>query len=301
MAKHRCVSVSLVSIHHILYKYTVCLYSRHHFNILDADHTSGNKKMAATRSVLVFWAVVLLCNGSASKTTQLVSVQRDDADGERLIQLGQTFNNSMLKLVGHTFENLEESFVNKLCHKTPCTLWSNWTTCTGKGPNTFGYQTRVRKCWYNSTDPCAKDGAVTIETSSKLCEGKCRSDYTITKHGFCLKFGTTVELRIDAVKICESEGGHMMNVDTKERLMDFTKIAKTPLSIFVDGTRAKAKGPFSYHSGGDPIANGVLRWSKGEPGLSVKELCLATKLVSGTMYWFDVYCDMKMAFVCEIR
>ena len=41
---------------------------------------------------------------------QLVSVLSDDADGERLIQLGQTFNNSMLELVGHAFENLEKNW-----------------------------------------------------------------------------------------------------------------------------------------------------------------------------------------------
>ena len=255
--------------------------------------------MAAIRLVIVFCAIVLVCKGSASNTHELVSVLRDDADGEQLIQLGHTFNNSLLKLVGHTFENLEETVVHELCHKNPCTLWSGWTNCTAKGRrNSFGYQTRMRKCWFNSTDPCAHEGAATIETASKVCEGHCRSDYTYTKHGFCLKYIKNYMNHSAAVKTCESDGGHMINVDTKERVIDFEKITETQ-AIWVDGTRPNVKVRFSYHHGGDAIANGVVNWAKGEPGRP-DELCLITQLYD-KLYWWDVSCNRVATIVCEIR
>ena len=257
--------------------------------------------MAATRSVIVLLATVLVCKVSASKTSKLESVLRDDADGKRLIQLGKTFNNSMLKLIGHAFENLEENFVHELCHKNPCTLWSNWTTCTGKGPNTFGYQTRLRKCWYSSTDPCAQDGAATIETASKVCEGKCRSDYTFTKHGYCLKFHDILLNKHQAGKICQSEGGHVMNVDTKERLIDFTNIAKTPKFIWVDGMRANVKARFIFRNGDDPFLNQVAKWRIGQPDNGVSELCMSSRFIRSTLYWFDASCSVLHPFVCETR
>ena len=259
--------------------------------------------MAATRSFIVLLATVLVSKGNPSKTSQLVSVQRDDADGTRLIKLGKTFNNSMLKLVGHAFENLEQTVVHELCHKTPCTLWSKWTNCTAKGLATFGYQTRVRKCWYNSTDPCAQDGTVTIETASKMCEGQCRSDYTITKHGFCLKYHPILLNLSQAELLCQSEGGHVMNVDTKERLIDFTPFSGVAfVYVYVDGIRANNKSRFSYRSGADPISNGVLRWQKGQPaGQGSNSLCLVTRLVIRTVYWFEFSCATPKPFVCEIR
>ena len=257
--------------------------------------------MSAMRSLILLMAAVLVCKCIASKASQLVSVQRDDVDGERLIKLGQSFNNSMLKLVGNAFENLEEAVVHKLCKKNPCTLWTHWTNCTANGIKAFGYQTRLRKCWYNSTDACAQDGTVTIETASKVCEGQCKSDYTITKHGFCLKFRATRVDHLQAEKICQSEGGYMINVDTKERLIDFTAIANTTLFILVDGTRTNVNARFSYRVGGDPVANGVVKWRKGQPGNEAKQFCIATRLINGTIYWFDAYCSFEGAFVCEIR
>ena len=257
--------------------------------------------MAATRSVIVFSAIVLLCKGSASKSSQSVSVAREDADGERLIQLGKTFNNSMLKLIGYTFENLEENVVHKLCHKTPCTLWSNWSNCTAEGPSSFGFQTRGRKCWYNSTDPCSQDGAVTIETASKVCERPCGLGYSFTKHGFCLKFHVTILFHLEAEQICKAEGGHIMNVDTKERLIDFTKIANTTGFIWVDGMRANNTTPYRYRTGRDPFVNRIALWNKAEPQSTKDELCLITRYMRGTMYWHDGGCTWKVPFVCEIR
>ena len=74
---------------------------------------------------------------------------------------------------------------------------------------------------------------------SKVYEGQCRSNYTITEHGFCLKFYNSGKGQSEAEKICQSEGGHLINVDTKERVMDLAGIAKTNQYIWVDGLSNK--------------------------------------------------------------
>ena len=297
--KEQCILVSL-SIN-TLYKYKTWLYRVTHF-IHSTQNIHRTTPMSATRSVIVLFATVLVCKFSASKTSKLESVLKDDADGERLVQLGTTFNNSMLKLVGHTFENLEETVVHELCHKTPCTLWSDWTHCTAKVRYAFGYQTRLRKCWYNSTEACAEDGAVTIETASKVCEGQCRSDYTISKHGFCLKLVATVMNQSVAEKMCQSEGGHLINVDTQERLIDYTNITKRFAWVWADGLRANIKASFRYHSGVDPFLSKASQWQKHQPSNVSSELCLTTeRLSNGKRYWHDVVCNVKQPFVCEIR
>ena len=130
----------------------------------------------------------------------------------------------MLKLVGHAFEYLEDTVAHELYHKNPCPLWSDWTNCTSKVRDSFGYHTRVRT-----------SGDVTIETASKVCEGQCTSNYTITKHGFCLKSHNSSAGEPHDERTCQSEGGHLINADTKERVMDIAEIAKTNQYTWVDG------------------------------------------------------------------
>jgi len=310
----------------------------------------------------VFFAVIVIVvsNCSASKTSQLVSVLRKDADGEKLVNMGTNFNNSMLKLIGNTFVNLEETVVHELCQKNPCTLWSNWTDCTAKRTDAFGFQIRKRKCWYNSTDACAQDGPFSIETASKLCEGLCkkipqcslwsnwtdcksngtsaftfqtrvrncwynrthvcaqdgpvtketvskvckrwcRQDYIVSKHGFCMKFHTILLNRADAEKKCQSEGGYVMNVDTKERWIDHVYMSNNKGMFHVDGTRQKAGTPWNFHTGSDPTKKGIITWMPGQPSNHPVDLCLFAKTTGGKCIWYDTTCAHKVRFFCEIR
>ena len=74
--------------------------------------------MSAMRSLILLMAAVLVCKCIASKASQLVSVQRDDVDGERLIKLGQSFNNSMLKLVGMHLKTWKKLLYTSFVRKT---------------------------------------------------------------------------------------------------------------------------------------------------------------------------------------
>jgi len=315
----------------------------------------------------VFFVVLMTVvhNCSASKTSQFGSVLKKEADGEKLIQMGTSFNNSMLKLIGHTFVNLEENVVHELCHKNPCTLWTNWTDCTANGTNAFGFQTHMRKCWYNSTDACAQDGPVTIETASKVCEGGhayepcnkrppcslwsnwtdckangtsaftfqtrvrncwynrtrvcaqdgpvtketvskvckrwCRQDYSVSKHGFCIKTHMVRVIQADAEKTCQKEGGHLMNADTKERWIDHVKSLKDVNFFWVDGRRGKSPGPWTFQEGSNPTTNGVIQWHSGEPDNREADFCIVVRDHNGKAYWWDTHCHQKWPFLCEIR
>jgi len=244
--------------------------------------------------------MILVCTCAAS---QLMSVARQNADGTNMIKLGNSFNNSMLKLIGHSFENLEDNVLHRLCNNNPCTLWSNWTICTATRYNDFGFKARMRKCWYNSTSECVHDGKVTTEKVSKMCERVCRPDYNITKHGFCLKASDQAVVQADAEKICKSEGGHVINVDTPERWTDYVEITKTGMSraVWIDGTRTKSPGPFSFRSGTDPSKNGVVHWMNGQPENRDFELCIATSINGPNRYWWDDRCTQTYSYVCEIR
>ena len=264
--------------------------------------------MAVSFKVLFAVFVTFVGYCSASKTSQLISVLRKDADGENLIKMGTSFNNSMLKLIGHTFVNLEENVVHELCQKPPCTLWSNWSNCTANGTDAFGFQTRVRKCWYNSTDACAHDGPVTIETASKVCEGghvqqTCGRAYIRTKHGFCIKYIATELTRAGAVKRCQSEGANIMNIDTKERWIDHANLLSNISSTFfwVDGTRQNSKAPWSFRVGTDPTKNGVVQWGVGQPNSNKDNLCLSGTIIGGKASYYAGTCVLSRHVLCEIR
>ena len=320
--------------------------------------------MSVSSTVFFTLLVTVISNCSASKTNKLVSVLRMDADGEKLIQMGTSFNNSMLKLIGHSFVNLEETVVQEICQKNPCTLWSNWTDCTANGTNALGFQIRKRKCWYNSTDACDQGGPVTIETASKVCEGGqlqklcinntcslwsnwtdckangtsaftykshvrkcwykrtnacvqdgpvtmetvskvckrwCRSDYTVSKHGFCIKYQTAQYSHPNAEKRCKSEGGHVMNVDTKDRWIDHEYITNGKGMFHVDGTKFSVHQAWAFQEGSDPTKNGVTKWKKGEPNYGRYDFCLYGETKGGKSYWWDSPCHHTLNSLCEIR
>ena len=73
--------------------------------------------MAVWFTVFIAVFVTVVSNNSASKISQLGSVFRKGADGVKLVQMGTSFNSSILKLVGHAFVNLEETVVHDLCQK----------------------------------------------------------------------------------------------------------------------------------------------------------------------------------------
>ena len=234
---------------------------------------------------------------------RLVSVTSTGADGKSLVDLGNTFNSSMLKLVGHAFVNLDGNVKQQICKNVKCARWSSWSNCTTNSRIAFGYRKRTRRCWYSSSSECAQDGLVTIETDAKVCEGKCRGDYNVTANNFCLKLHYNTTKRPEAELQCQSEGGHLMNADTKERWSDLSAFISHMgyKNIWIDGYRTSIKAPWTFASGSNPKNQQLDFWYSGEPSNNENELCLATDIRSGKRHWFDKSCKFKNSFVCEIR
>ena len=78
-----------------------------HFEYNIFSQNVKGTEMSVSSTVFFTLLVTVISNCSASKTNKLVSVLRMDADGEKLIQMGTSFNNSMLKLIVHSFVNLK--------------------------------------------------------------------------------------------------------------------------------------------------------------------------------------------------
>jgi len=256
-------------------------------------------KLSFTR---LFGVILATTQFADAKSPRLAYVSDNDADGKSLVDLGTTFNSSMLKLVGHAIVNIDED-VTELCKNAKCTGWSSWSDCTSHLRNTFGFQSRTRRCWYTSSSACARDGPVTTETDSVVCEGFCVSGYNFTANKHCMKLHLNTSTHLVAEKQCQSEGGHLINTDTKGRWSDFTNLVTplTKLPVWIDGTRTTQAGRWSFISGLHLSISGLTFYGSGEPSNGATELCMATALASGKRYWYDRNCEIRYSFVCEIR
>ena len=81
----------------------------------------------------------------------------------------------------------------------------------------------------------------------------------------------------DIEKKCQSEGGHLMNIDTKERWIDLVDITNNKGSIWVDGMRQMYSGPWTFQEGSNPPTNGIVQWYPREPSNQRVDLCLKAR------------------------
>ena len=132
------------------------------------------------RSVFPLLMSATLVRCFVVNTTSELMVPGRNINGTNLFELGNTFNITVLKLIGKALDNMEErfstSFVNienslntKLCELNPCSQWSKWAKCSAHRVSTFGAQTRTRTCWRGNSKPCTNDGEETIENESRVC------------------------------------------------------------------------------------------------------------------------------------
>lgn len=261
--------------------------------------------MIPLQFLCVFSIIVALKESQASPTnlTNEISVNIKELTGEKLVNISLAVNNTLLKMIGHLLVNLEESLQTKLCQMNPCTDWTIWTRCSATGLESFGFQTRMRTCWYKSSRPCAKDGGDIVENESRVCESNCGNGYNVSKNGYCLKAYSTKMSQPEAEKQCQQDNGHLMNIDTDLRWTDHVEIAKqmSLADIWIDGTRSVAGGSWTYLTGSDPSKNDVNQWISGEPSNRSNELCKVSDKSGVSRYWYDRNCSDEYPFICEIR
>jgi len=104
----------------------------------------------------------------------------------------------------------------------------------------FGVKTRSRDCWYDS---CTKTGPKVVENDNTIYEGNCPTSYNVTNGKFCLAHYTNRMNHSAAQQICGKDGGHIINIDTKERY-EAALTHETSTYFHVEGTRKVESGPF---------------------------------------------------------
>jgi len=226
--------------------------------------------------VIVMWTSQGMC---------AVLLADRDVNEQTILELAEKSNKTFLKLIGLAIQNLR-------CDLDYCNNWSTWTAdVLYKGQ--FGVKTRSRDCWYDS---CNKTGEKVVENDSEIYERKCPSSYNITNGKFCLAFYQTYYTHSAAQQLCAKDGGHIINVDTRERF-DLVLKNATSTGIHIQGERRVAGGPFFDDAGKSPEERPFFKWAYGEPDKTSNELYLA--IYSTGVY--DVPENHHYYVLCEIR
>ena len=218
-------------------------------------------------------------------------------NGQFLVDIGRNYSKPILKLVGRTFEHYEKrlseelklvggtieqnekqlsgtieqyekQISEKLCKLNPCTEWESWTRCSEAVVDRFGMRTRSRNCSTGCTNQAARNFP-TLE--SNVCEGQCPKTYNYT-NGYCLQVFTTVVAKSDAQAACEKDGGHLVNInnrdksDTVHAILKSSEIATTTY-VWINGKRTQAGGDWHYTYGNVPDFE---NWYSSEPSNYLK-------------------------------
>lgn len=236
-------------------------------------------------------------------------------NGKLLIEIGNKVHSPLLRLIGKTFKNIEnnikesvrseKSVIDEICRLHPCSQWSEWSKCDATALGEFGSQTRIRSCELNTT-LCKRNGDIRDEYDYKICESTCPDDYSFTNHGFCLKlYADLKKSRDDAEEICRKDKGHLVNVDSFEKVHDVNetleKQSYTNDKLWIDGRRYVQGGPWEY--GYKPSDPSFTFWGNDDPDNGASDLCMRYfKHSIHGFSWrkFDFFCTDKYGFMCEI-
>jgi len=203
---------------------------------------------------------------------------------QTIMDLAEKSNKTLLKLIGLAIQNLR-------CDLEKCNNWSEWTSdALYKGQ--FGVKTRSRDCWY---DTCDKTGDKVVENDSKLFEGKCPISYNITDGKYCMAYFQTGLNHSAAHQLCAKDGGHIINVDTKERY-DLALKYSSSGKVHIKGERQVPGGPFFDDAGNSPEERPFFKWASGFPNNSSTRLCLVLSSLGGQ----DKSCSSGYYVLCEI-
>ena len=208
----------------------------------------------------------------------------DDVNEKNILDLAEKSNLTFLKLIGRALHNLR-------CDVQPCSDWSEWSW-DELGVNEFGMKTRSRDCWYAS---CDKTGRKTEEKENVIFEGRCPSPYKITNNKFCLAFYAGTFNHSGAQTTCEKDGGHMINIDTKEKY-EAALIYTAAVYFHVEGVRKVESGPFYDDFGRRIQDRPFFKWAVVEPHNGTSMFLI----VSGSEY-YDTTAITTHNVVCEIR
>lgn len=216
-----------------------------------------------------------------------VEFERQDIDGQMLIDLGRQQNNTFLTIVGMAITNYHQ------CD------WSQWTPCSTRFQNVFGMKTRSRLCGLGN-------GRRT-ETEKVLCEGtvRCPDGYNVTENGICMKLYKTKKSRDEAEAACNGDGGFLLNIDSDAKYEDVkTILNSTDVRVnefHINGRRKSSTSQWEYTYGS---ARDLITWFISYPVNTASYVCLYMTGMRSTpktrFLWYNNRCDARVEFFCEI-
>ncbi|XP_060554633.1 uncharacterized protein LOC132715617 [Ruditapes philippinarum] len=209
--------------------------------------------------------------------------------------------------IGNVTKDLRSEMADvakEICRLHPCTEWGKWNHCSYtfvKGFGYFGRQNRTRNCGFNTTLCKRFSTDQNIEVEFRTCN-KCREDYTLTEHGYCIKFVSRSCIQKAAAESCQADGGYLVSIDSEIKFQDvstFVKERKINHGFWIDGRRATSNSKWEFtRQPEDPSFN---HWYPGRPS---NQLCLHfTYSGSGSSrkcYLYDYGCSSSMTFMCEV-
>lgn len=266
------------------------------------------------RKVIVIIASVCFIVQEMSSAPATDSDQNGTLNGKTLIEMGNKLQKPLLRLVGKTLisvengikEEIRSEILKKICLLHPCTQWSEWSKCDSLKYGEFGGQNRSRNCGFNTT-LCERYADTSVEYEYRVCESTCPViGYVVSKHGFCLKLYNEMKTRDEAEEVCQKEQGHLVNIDSFEKVHDVNKTlgeySYSYDNLWIDGRRFVQGGPWEY--GYKPSDSSFTYWGDNDPDNGASELCMMYhKHLTHGYSWrnFDTACSVKRGFMCEIK
>ncbi|XP_060570332.1 uncharacterized protein LOC132728670 [Ruditapes philippinarum] len=234
------------------------------------------------------------------KEAVLAPVVNESLPGKPLTDMGKRLNIPHLQLTGEVINHLAHDLrqeMAEICRLHPSSLWTSWSRCKFNEPGKYGQygaSNRSRNCGFN-TSLCKRYGDRNMEHEQRIC--KCKDGYTVTKHGYCLKYFKKYLSYTNAKSECHKEGGSLVNVGSKNKKEDVTSVMKeitSSATLWVDGQKSSSNGKWNFEiSPEDPSFS---FWFSGRPG---SYTCMANTLTGNVLYMYDKSCSNCLSYMCE--
>ena len=220
--------------------------------------------------------------------------------GQALTDFGKKFNIAHLQLTGEVINHLAHDLrveMAEICRLHPCSLWTTWSKCKYNEPGRYrqyGASNRSRNCGFNTT-LCKRYGDRNMEHEHRIC--KCKEGFTVTKHGYCLKYFSTRTDHGKAQAACHKEGGYLANSGSAKKFDDINAMNRSypTNSFWVDGYKKSSASKWMFEN--QPEDSSFNKWYTTK---SSSIGCKGHVCVRGKWYFNGLSCTERHSYMCEI-
>lgn len=176
------------------------------------------------------------------------------------------------------------------CEMDHCTPWASWSGCDVLGIQQRRTKKRARKCGTDSQFCSSK-----TEFQIGVCNATCPDGYMNTSYGTCLKCFYRHETWYDAEKVCQQDGGHLINFDNNNKSDEVHALFPNLWTGFwIDGLQNATGGNWLFRGGN----SGYTSWGAGEPREDQGH-AMCVYMDHQNWYWHSFDCSSLGNFMCE--